>query len=191
MPISMYDTHIPHIRCKVLQVYIEFAPKKPHASSSNASDVDVHRRVRPCVIISSAFLEGSRPLSQSPSPLPRRPSPSAKRDAAYVVQAGRLISQALLYERDGEFEEAFDLLKAGVDLLLNGVQSEREGGGEGGSDGRREGGREGLLHFLLCVADSNKDRREVVRQKTSEYLLHAENLQAHKLSLDKAPQVCL
>lgn len=40
------------------------------------------------------------------------------------MQAGRLIAQALSYEKDGEFDEAFDLLKAGVDVLLIGVQSE-------------------------------------------------------------------
>ena len=56
--------------------------------------------------------------------LHRRVSPSAKRDSAYVVQAGRLITQALLYESQAEYDEAFDLLKAGVDVLLNGVQSE-------------------------------------------------------------------
>ena len=43
---------------------------------------------------------------------------------AYVVQAGRLIKQALSYERNTEYQEAFDLFKAGVDVLLNGVQSE-------------------------------------------------------------------
>ncbi len=68
-------------------------------------------------------LVGPRPNSGSPSPQQRRPSPSAKREAAYVVQAGRLISKALLYEKEGEWDEAFDLLKAGVDILLNGVQS--------------------------------------------------------------------
>ena len=41
-----------------------------------------------------------------------------------MVQAGRLITQALAYEGSGDYEEAFDLYKAGVDLLLNGVQSE-------------------------------------------------------------------
>ena len=40
-----------------------------------------------------------------------------------MVQAGRLIAQALAYEGSGDYEEAFDLYKAGVDLLLNGVQS--------------------------------------------------------------------
>ena len=68
-------------------------------------------------------IEGSRPSSQSPSPRQRKPSPSAKRDAAYVVSAGRLISKALTSEQDGDYDEAFDLLKAGVDVLLNGVQS--------------------------------------------------------------------
>jgi len=42
-----------------------------------------------------------------------------------MVQAGRLITQALGYEGTGDYEEAFDLYKAGVDVLLNGVQSER------------------------------------------------------------------
>ena len=41
-----------------------------------------------------------------------------------MVQAGRLIKQALSYERKAEYQEAFDLFKAGVDVLLNGVQSE-------------------------------------------------------------------
>ena len=65
-----------------------------------------------------------RTSSPSSSPRPRRPSPSAEREAAYVVQAGRLISKALVFEREKEFDEAFDLFKAGVDVLLNGVQSE-------------------------------------------------------------------
>ncbi len=56
--------------------------------------------------------------------LPRRVSPSAQRESAYAVQAGRLIAQALEYESLGDYEEAFDLMKAGVDVLLNGVQSE-------------------------------------------------------------------
>ena len=79
--------------------------------------------------LSPFSLSASRPSSHSPSPSPsslqQRPSPSAKREAAYVMQAGRLISQALAYEKEEEFDEAFDLLKAGVDVLLNGVQSKR------------------------------------------------------------------
>ena len=41
-----------------------------------------------------------------------------------MVQAGRLIKKALSYEKNAEYQEAFDLFKAGVDVLLNGVQSE-------------------------------------------------------------------
>lgn len=67
---------------------------------------------------------GSRRGSRSPSPAQRHSSPSASDKGAYVVQAGRLITQALAYEGSGDYEEAFDLYKAGVDLLLNGVQSE-------------------------------------------------------------------
>ena len=60
----------------------------------------------------------------------RSVSPSAgstPSDDAYITQASRLIRMALEYERDSEFEEAFDLFKAAVDILLNGVQSEENG----------------------------------------------------------------
>ena len=67
---------------------------------------------------------GSRQSSRSPSPGRRRGSSSMGERGAYVVQAGRLIKQALSYERNAEYQEAFDLFKAGVDVLLNGVQSE-------------------------------------------------------------------
>ena len=58
-----------------------------------------------------------------PSPQ-QRLSPVQSASSAYVLQAGKLIKQALAYEGSGEYEEAFDLFKAGVDVLLNGVQSE-------------------------------------------------------------------
>lgn len=48
---------------------------------------------------------------------------SIPNDGAYIVQAGKLITQGLEYEKLGQVEEAFDLFKAGVDVLLNGVQS--------------------------------------------------------------------
>ncbi len=63
--------------------------------------------------------------SRSPSPATQSkqgsPLPSSK--SAYIVQAGRLIKKGLEYERSGEYKDAFDLFKAGVDVLLNGVQS--------------------------------------------------------------------
>ena len=68
----------------------------------------------------------SRTSSRSPSPSrlsKRRNSPLLSDKSAYVAQAGKLISQGLAFERGGEFEEAFDLMKAAVDVLLNGVQS--------------------------------------------------------------------
>ena len=66
---------------------------------------------------------GSRKSSRSPSPGQQYTSPSLRNQKAYMVQAGRLITQALGYEGTGDYEEAFDLYKAGVDVLLNGVQS--------------------------------------------------------------------
>ena len=65
--------------------------------------------------------------SRSTSPSGSAPSGSAPSDkVAYIVQAGRLIRLALQYEEEREYEEAFDLFKAAVDVLLNGVQSEGE-----------------------------------------------------------------
>lgn len=66
-------------------------------------------------------------------PSERRLSPSSSSsafsvssDASYVVQAGKLITQGLEYEAAGQLEESFDLFKAGVDVLLSGVQSKCE-----------------------------------------------------------------
>ena len=74
--------------------------------------------------------QGSNSNSRSPSPPQREANPRLKDKNAYVIQASKLISRALQYEQQEEYQEAFDLLKAGVDLLLNGVQSKlREGGG--------------------------------------------------------------
>ncbi len=54
----------------------------------------------------------------------RSPSPGRKKGPDYIAQAGKLITTALSSESSGDYQAAFDLLKAGVDLLLNGVQSE-------------------------------------------------------------------
>lgn len=42
---------------------------------------------------------------------------------AYIEQASMLITKAIQLESQEDYHEAFDLLKAGIDLLLNGVQS--------------------------------------------------------------------
>ena len=68
--------------------------------------------------------QGERPHdSPSSSPPQREANPRLKDKNAYVIQASKLIGRALQYEQQEEYQEAFDLLKAGVDLLLNGVQS--------------------------------------------------------------------
>lgn len=63
--------------------------------------------------------------SRSPSPSMASTGPAPSDNVAYIVQAGRLIRLALQYEGEQEYEEAFDLFKAAVDVLLNGVQSKR------------------------------------------------------------------
>ena len=68
--------------------------------------------------------------NQSPTPQTgtcheRRPSPSSSpaEGTDYILQAGKLISQGLQSEQSSDYQEALDLFKAGVDVLLNGVQS--------------------------------------------------------------------
>ena len=67
-------------------------------------------------------LPSSESQSRSPSP-GRRPPPAKVGGADYIAQAGKLITAALKCESQKDYQEAFDLFKAGVDLLLNGVQS--------------------------------------------------------------------
>jgi DICT domain-containing protein len=92
-------------------------------------------------------VNSSQQRSRSISPRSKGRSVSPN-DGGYVIQAGKLITQGLEYEKAKQLEESFDLFKAGVDVLLNGVQT-----------------------------DTNVNRRDAVRMKTSEYLKYAEILQ--------------
>ena len=85
--------------------------------SSVDLETDGHRQ-----LASGGQSKSPSPFSET-SPRDRRTSPSGE-SGDYVVQAGKLISQALQFEQDKDYKEALDLFKAGVDVLLNGVQSE-------------------------------------------------------------------
>ncbi|XP_062502209.1 ribosomal protein S6 kinase delta-1-like isoform X2 [Corticium candelabrum] len=63
----------------------------------------------------------------------------------YVLEASKILSQAITCEAQSDYQNAFDLYKTGVEMLLTGVQSE-----------------------------SNKTKRQMVRKKTGQYLLRAE-----------------
>ncbi|KAM3871352.1 ribosomal protein S6 kinase-like 1 [Diretmus argenteus] len=65
----------------------------------------------------------------------------------YLVEAAKQIRMALDREVNEDYEAAFSYYKNGVDLLLNGVQ-----------------------------LDPNKDRREAVKRKTTQYLKRAEEI---------------
>ncbi|XP_034015905.1 uncharacterized protein rps6kl1 [Thalassophryne amazonica] len=65
----------------------------------------------------------------------------------YLVEAAKQIHMALDSEVNEDYEAAFSYYKNGVDLLLNGVQ-----------------------------LDLNKDRREAVKRKTTQYLKRAEEI---------------
>uniref|UniRef100_A0A6P8I5Y5 Ribosomal protein S6 kinase delta-1-like n=1 Tax=Actinia tenebrosa TaxID=6105 RepID=A0A6P8I5Y5_ACTTE len=65
----------------------------------------------------------------------------------YLLAAAKVVRQALNFELDGQYEEAFHLYKKCVSLLLSGVQGEKDA-----------------------------KRRDAVRRKTAQYLLKAEAL---------------
>uniref|UniRef100_A0A3Q4ACJ4 MIT domain-containing protein n=1 Tax=Mola mola TaxID=94237 RepID=A0A3Q4ACJ4_MOLML len=68
-------------------------------------------------------------------------------DPDYLVEAAKQIRMALDSEVNEDYEAAFSYYKNGVDLLLNGVQ-----------------------------LDPNKERREAVKRKTTQYLKRAEEI---------------
>uniref|UniRef100_A0A672GLM3 Ribosomal protein S6 kinase-like 1 n=1 Tax=Salarias fasciatus TaxID=181472 RepID=A0A672GLM3_SALFA len=74
-------------------------------------------------------------------------SPPAMAKRDYLVEAAKQIRMALDSEVNEDYEAAFSYYKNGVDLLLNGVQ-----------------------------LDPNKDRREAVKRKTTQYLKRAEEI---------------
>ncbi|KAJ8341529.1 hypothetical protein SKAU_G00338200 [Synaphobranchus kaupii] len=86
-------------------------------------------------------------LSLGPSgQLPGRSRPAMAK-RDYLVDAAKQIRMALDREVSEDYEAAFNYYKNGVDLLLNGVQ-----------------------------VDPNKERREAVKRKTTQYLKRAEEI---------------
>ncbi|XP_076055102.1 ribosomal protein S6 kinase delta-1-like isoform X2 [Oratosquilla oratoria] len=99
------------------------------------------------------------PLTNSlPSFMPThsRPSQDEVLRSQYVFVAAQQISQAQEHEEKQEYEAAFNMYREGVGTLLKGVQ-----------------------------VDMNSSKREIVRKKTSQYLVRAEQLMARLTRKDK------
>ena len=107
-------------------VSVPGVPKQSGANSAEGRGVSSASAVNtnPASHNSSIVMATKTTPLPSRSPSPSATSPAPSEEVAYIAQAGRLIRQALQYEEEREFEEAFDLFKAAVDVLLNGVQSE-------------------------------------------------------------------
>ena len=107
-------------------VSVPGVPKQSGANSAEGRGVSSASAVNtnPASHHSSIVMATKTTPLPSRSPSPSATSPAPSEEVAYIAQAGRLIRQALQYEQEREFEEAFDLFKAAVDVLLNGVQSE-------------------------------------------------------------------
>ncbi|XP_038864996.1 ribosomal protein S6 kinase-like 1 [Salvelinus namaycush] len=89
----------------------------------------------------------SRLTAASPSGPPQGRARTAMAKRDYLVEAAKQIRMALDREVSEDYEAAFSYYKNGVDLLLNGVQ-----------------------------VDPNKERREAVKRKTTQYLKRAEEI---------------
>lgn len=95
---------------------------------------------------------------------PLSPEVDTSSPSAYLLQSGKMIREALELERRRHYSKAFEILKAGVGLLLRGVQSMN-----------KTNVAHLLIHFIITV-DGDPVRREAVRKKISGYLRHAEKL---------------
>ncbi|KAL8168533.1 UNVERIFIED_CONTAM: hypothetical protein K2H54_000683 [Gekko kuhli] len=84
---------------------------------------------------------------------------TGKRD--YLVDAAKQIRLALERDVSENYEEAFNHYKNGVDVLLSGVQ---------GMMGEEDKGGE------VVKVDPNKERREAVKRKITQYLKRAEEI---------------
>jgi hypothetical protein len=83
---------------------------------------------------------------EEPKGLTGRTSPSVTVTSQnYISDASKILSQAIACETQKDYQNAFDLYKAGVEMLLAGVQGE-----------------------------TDKTKRQMVRKKTGQYLLRAE-----------------
>lgn len=135
---------------------------RPHPSfHPTSTSTDVERDSHTATL----SLPAARDSSPSAQACPRQSSP--EESSAYIVQAGKLISQGLQYESSKEYQEALDLFKAGVDVLLNGVQCKSHYTTQTYTP----------LYCHCFLADQNKNRLDMVRNKTAEYLQYAEQLQ--------------
>ncbi|XP_069689420.1 ribosomal protein S6 kinase delta-1 isoform X2 [Periplaneta americana] len=77
--------------------------------------------------------------------------------SSYIVRAANHVSQAQLHEAKGEYHIAFAFYKTGIACLLNGVQD-----------------------------DLDNKRKQIVREKTAQYLLQAEKIYSQHLASQSA-----
>uniref|UniRef100_A0A8C8DQ62 Ribosomal protein S6 kinase polypeptide 1 n=1 Tax=Oryzias sinensis TaxID=183150 RepID=A0A8C8DQ62_9TELE len=124
------------------------SPNQPHGGATNISSSfsprlpSFHERHTP----------SSAPVPASSAHLSEVSRPDLKSD--YLEKASELICLAVEKEKHQDYQAAFSYYRSGVDLLLQGVQGQRE---------------------------SSSERREAVKKKTAEYLMRAEQISSHFL----------
>lgn len=95
----------------------------------------------------------------------------------YLLEAARQLRLALERDVSEDYEEAFNHYQNGVDVLLRGVQGTGSGGG--GEAVRGPGGPSEAAarsrRFPLSV-EPNRERREAVKRKITQYLRRAEEI---------------
>ncbi|XP_041251609.1 ribosomal protein S6 kinase-like 1 isoform X3 [Onychostruthus taczanowskii] len=107
---------------------------------------------------------------------PAGPEGGGRRD--YLVEAARQLRLALERDVSEDYEEAFNHYQNGVDVLLRGVQGVCDLPGSGASLRGHQPGDRGI-HIGSSVRDQvdpNKERREAVKRKITQYLRRAEEI---------------
>ncbi|POI20759.1 hypothetical protein CIB84_015494, partial [Bambusicola thoracicus] len=91
----------------------------------------------------------------------------------YLVEAARQLRLALERDVSEDYEEAFNHYQNGVDVLLRGVQ----GAGRGGvREGGGPGGAAAPSRRPPPSVEPNRERREAVKRKITQYLRRAEEI---------------
>lgn len=102
------------------------AEKQPVVSTTNTSTsgitgLNLEKIVNRQLVDDSVVLQHHSEQFSLQAPL--SPDVDTSSPAAYLLQSGRMIREALELEKRHHYSKAFEILKAGVGLLLRGVQS--------------------------------------------------------------------
>ncbi|XP_046775074.1 ribosomal protein S6 kinase-like 1 isoform X5 [Gallus gallus] len=120
---------------------------------------------------------GGQEDARAPRRGPAPPGPMSRPGRDYLVEAARQLRLALERDVSEDYEEAFNHYQNGVDVLLRGVQGAGRGGGGGAAgSGGGPGGAAAPSRRPPPSVEPNRERREAVKRKITQYLRRAEEI---------------